>query len=246
MKFRTITTMLLTLTCGITSTRANTPFQNLDFEQAVVTPAPPNYTPGDAAQPISSAAALPHWQAYADNNLSTALWGAPIALDETSLALVSSNAMQGQYGLQFYAWGGSNQANGYFHSVSISQTADLPADAQSIRFLLRRPAVAGASGPNSLPTVMLNGVAIPLFQLSSANGISTWGGNVSAFAGTNATLTFAAFDPDPHPENIFELDAISFSPQAVPEATSLLLLLPSLLGLAQRRSVRRSTSTSFS
>jgi hypothetical protein len=55
---------LLVAVLGLLLSLARTPgqdtFQNLDFEMATVTPAPPGYAPLDAYPPISAADALPY------------------------------------------------------------------------------------------------------------------------------------------------------------------------------------------
>src|ERR1700689_3329347 len=81
-------------------------FENLDFEQAIVAPAPLGYTPFDAYDPISAASALPYWTVTEDSTICTAVWGEPVALDETSVALVSGSysPLQGNYSVQLTAY----------------------------------------------------------------------------------------------------------------------------------------------
>jgi hypothetical protein len=194
-------------------------FQNLNFEQATIASAPPGYTPWDAYNPISAASALPYWTVSEDGTICTAVWGTPVALDETSVALVSTGyaPFQGSYSVQLSAY--ADAPAGYFHNSSISQTGLIRIGTQSIQFLIASPSQAGSVQPN--PIVSLNGTPISLSEISQSGGVITMGGNVSAFAGTTANLTFLCEatqgDGFPANENTFNLDDIQFSNEAVPE-----------------------------
>jgi hypothetical protein len=205
-------------------------FQNLDFEQALVRPAPPNYVPFDAANPISASAAIPHWTAQEDSSFLTALWGAPVALDETSVALVGPgyNPLEGSYSINLYAM--ADAPDGYFKTASISQIGDVPDDARSIQLLVR-----GLGYIQATPEVTLNGTPISLIPQSAGSTAMTLAGDVTAFAGTTATLTIKAEATPGAPgihdfENFFYLDSIAFSAEIVPEPASLNLMF--LGGLA--------------
>ena len=85
------------------------PFQNLDFEQATIQAWPQPVTPWDAFQPIASATALPGWTVKVDDTLCNAVWGSPIALDETSVALLQTSspapiAIQGTFSVFMTAY----------------------------------------------------------------------------------------------------------------------------------------------
>lgn len=75
--------------------------------------------------------------------------------------------------------------------------------------------------------VTLNGTPISLSEVSQSGGVITVAGDVSAFAGTSATLSFLCEATPgggfPANENYFNLDDIQFSSSSVPE--------PSVLGL---------------
>ena len=78
------------------------------------------------------------------------------------------------------------------------------------------------------PIVSLNGTPIDVFPLSTGGQTEQWGGDISAFAGTTATLTFAAASlPGPFPDDevIYDVDDISFSPEPVPEPVSSTVIL---------------------
>ncbi len=218
-------TVCILILCALIKADAQGAFQNLDFELASVAPAPANYTPSDAYNPISAASAFPDWTVSEDGTICTAVWGSPAALDETSVALVSggSNPIQGNYSVQLTAY--ANAPSGLYKSSSISQTGLIPIGSQSIQFLIPSPPQAGRVPPN--PEVTINGTAIGLTVLSQFGGVMTMGGNVGAFAGDTVNLSFvcqatpgASFPAD---ENYFNLDGIQFSSTAVPEPNSIAL-----------------------
>ena len=194
-------------------------FVNLNFEQASIQPAPYGYAPSDAYNPISAASALSGWTVSEDDTVCTAVWGSPVALDETSVALVSAgyNPIQGSYSVQLSAY--ADAPSGYFRSSSISQTGLIPFGTQSIQFLIVGPSQAGSVPPN--PIVTLNGTPVGLSEISQSGGVITMAGNISAFAGTTADLTFLCEATTggtfPANENYFNMDNIQFSPSAAPE-----------------------------
>lgn len=200
-------------------------FINLNFEQATIAPAPPNYTPWDADNPISATSALPGWTVYEDSTLCTAVWGSPVALDETSVALVygSYSPIQGNYSVQLTAY--ADASSPYFRSSSISQTGLIPVGTESIEFLLASPSQAGSVPPN--PIVTLDGTPISLSFISQSGGVTTMGGNIGAFAGHTETLSFLCEATTggtfPTDENYFNLDGIQFSTSPVPEPNVLAL-----------------------
>jgi len=200
-------------------------FANLNFEQATIASAPGGYTPSDAVNPISATSALPGWTVSEDGTICTAIWGSPVALDETSVALVSGSysPIQGNYSVQLTAY--ADAPSGLYRSSSISQTALVPAGSQSIQFLIASPSQAGSVQPN--PIVTLNGTPISLSEISQSGGVITMAGNVSAFANTTATLAFLCEATTgggyPANENYYNLDDIQFSPSSVPEPSTLAL-----------------------
>jgi hypothetical protein len=92
---------------------------------------------------------------------------------------------------------------------TLSQTATVPSGTQSITFLV-------PSGQNvadsTAAVVTMNGVNIPLVAI----GGDLVAGNVSAFAGNPAQLTFSTINSD---VSVY-FDDIQFSPSAVPEPNS--------------------------
>ena len=207
------------VTLSLASVSLGAAFQNLDFEQAQIQSAPPNFIPFDAYPPISAAGALPGWTVREDGVACTAVWGAPNALDETSVTLMgpSYSPIQGSYSVRLYAF--ADAPAGLYHTASISQTGDLPADARSIQLLIR-----GGSFVKAAPLVTLNGVQINMSPPSGSGPTISMVGDVTAFAGTTAQLAIQSLGVPgggfPQDENLFDLDAIVFSPVPVPESGS--------------------------
>jgi hypothetical protein len=98
----------------------------------------------------------------------------------------------------------------------VTQSGFIPTAARSVQFLVQE-------NPSSL-SVSLNGVAIPIFQLPASVLGAVYGADISAFAGTTASLTFT------EGPGTTLIDDISFSSQSVPEAGT--MALTGLGGLA--------------
>lgn len=120
-------------------------FQNLDFEMATLTPAPP----WGVRQRISAANALPYWTVREDTTVFTTIWGA-YDIDWTAVTLVcpdtydpygglSYPSLQGVYSVQLSAC----TMNPDFKSSSISQTGLIPVGMNSIWFQMESPPFAG-------------------------------------------------------------------------------------------------------
>jgi len=107
--------------------------------------------------------------------------------------------------------------------ASIAQTAQLPANTQSIQFR-----------GTDLLTVSFNGTIIPLIVLSSQTDYNTYGGNISQFAGQEGTLTIATIVSS---SNWTYLDDIQFSTQSVPEPNGV-ALFTAVFGVLYYRSRR--------
>lgn len=227
----------VTISFSLLQTVSGQGFANLDFEQATITSAPSGYTPSDAQNPISAADALPYWTVSEDSTICNAIWGAPVALDETSVALVSGSysPIQGSYSVQLSAY--ADAPSDLYRSSSISQTGLIPIGTQSIQFLIASPSQAGIVPPN--PMITLNGALISLFEISQSGGVITMAGNVSAFAGNPATLAILCEATTggtfPANENYFNLDGIQFSTQSVPEPSAFALAALGALLLGFRR-----------
>jgi hypothetical protein len=232
-KFGLITSLAAVLIATLQSSFAQSTFQNLDFEQAVVVPAAPTCISAQG-YPIDGASALPYWNdGYWTQSCGEIYGNASYPLDEASIALVWAlnpfiAAIDGSYSVQLTAYAGSGGG-------AISQTGLIPAGTHSIQFLVAN------SYHNDIPanpTVSLNGTPISLFTLSQSGGLRTMEGDVSAFAGTTATLAIYAVAQGttfPANENGFMLDDIQFSPSTVPEPGVLTLAGLGIVLLSLRR-----------
>jgi hypothetical protein len=181
-------------------------FVNLDFQSAQIIFADPPYN-----HVIATTNALPYWSAFDGTGTN-------------SLSFISyrSSAFVSPVTLNSYSYtnGGSLSIN---YSVlldlgSISQTALVPADAQSLFF---------KSKPNSGITVSLGGQDLSYMAISNALDYTLYGAAIpSSFAGQTQTLTFGGGP----------LDNIQFSPEAIPEpsAASLILLGTGILFYVRR------------
>ena len=217
-----ITVLLLVLA---QSAFAQGNFQNLDFEQATISPVPP----GGMLNPISAADALPYWTVLMGDTEFTYVFGIS-EYEGTSVALLSSvsghfGPIEGNYSVQLFG----NSSTPIYQNASIFQTGLIPDGTQSILFLLRNNIIPDRNPASQEFLVTISGTPIPLFVQSSSGGIMTLGGNVSAFSGTTAELRFTAFDGG------YGLDSILFSSQAVPEPGALSLIGLGLLGLGWHR-----------
>src|ERR1035441_9099077 len=202
--------LLLTAASGF----AQGSFQNLNFEQATIAPTPI----GGWVYPADPAQAFPGWTVGGGgdppypvvmyNTLST---GAP------AVCLMGPNfpnfanylPLQGSYSVLLYCFMGA--------PPTLSQTGLVPATAHSISFLVGNGLSDAA--------VSLNGVNIPVFPASGGR----MAGNISAFAGSVATLTFSVA-PDRFIDNLLYFDAVQFSPVPEPGALGLSALGALLLG----------------
>jgi hypothetical protein len=184
-------------------------FQDLNFEAATLVPV----TPGTLG-PLQAGPALPGWTAYIGSSPQSEIYngGGPIMGDAIVLIGPQSPPIDGNYSLLLSVDGFAGGP-----AISLEQTGMIPSGANSIEFVTLNP---------GLFSVSINGSPIALTPLSQSGYIVSYGGNISRFAGTTATLQFTAL------ANSYglELDDISFSSQSVPEPGT--LALASLGGLA--------------
>ena len=198
---------------------AQTPFQNLDFEQATIIP-----IVGSPYYPyqVETADALLGWTTYQAGNIVTSIGYNTLAV---GAALVSIHDTSDTYSSMY---GGVIDGNftvllqpsfpGAGMSAAIGQTDVVPVNAQSVRFY--------ANGPIS---VSFAGLPISLSVLGMGSNYTIYGGNISAFAGQSGELRFTANAISPSGWGT-ALDDISFSRLPVPEPSVVgLLTLGSLL-----------------
>ena len=176
-------------------------FVNLDFENAGAhVPQTPVNGFGGSLDP---ALAFPGWTVGSGlvlyNNLTL---GSPavVLIGPRFPNAINYSPLQGSYSvlLEYFGIAGG--------PPTLSQTGLIPANAQSISFLVP----AGANGTYPAATVLtLNGVNIPLFPYAGGRVA----GNVSGFAGNIAQLTFSTLNST----DWLYLDDIRFSAFPVPE-----------------------------
>jgi hypothetical protein len=219
----------IALTC-VAVARAQGTFENLNFENGDIVP-----IVGSLYYPyaVTVANALPGWTVdYGSVQQTQILYNAP-STGATAVTLLASGypgsagpIIDGNYSV--FLQGGL--FNGTAANASISQTGQIPAGTQSLLFEV------GNLGENLLPEVFIGSDQLSLFPVGSGAGVSvgytTYGANISAWAGQTEQLTFSS------PGMNVLLDDISFSPNAtVPEPTPLALagLGTALFAIYRRR-----------
>jgi len=185
------TTLMLIVTALLIISVRGQGFINLDFSLAYNLPS----NPGIDGLSVSVTNALPDWTAYGGHNVLSSInylsnsfagFSTPVQLEAGSLAL-----------------GGNNFAVGLGSGGSISQTAQVPSNAESLEF-----ETISAAGLE----LYLDGQIISIKEISADNGYNTYGANLPAgTAGQVETLTFY--------ENGSQtvLDGIVFSSSPIPE-----------------------------
>jgi hypothetical protein len=131
---------------------------------------------------------------------------------------------------------GASPYNGASVSTSIEQTGLVPGNALSFQFFGRSRGILPSTDRFG---VYVNGQELDAFTLASGPAYDTFGVDVSAFAGQEVTLRITSFRLPTEP-NALRLDALTFSPVAVPEpATWALLGLAALACRLKRRGHRK-------
>ena len=187
-------------------------FMNLNFESTTLTNnGPPNTG-------VSTTVALPGWTAYIGGTSQSTI------LYNNTTAGSSSIAVWGSYSGPGYSF---NALQGKFSAVltagpsnaSISQTGLIPVDTVSILF----NAAQFYTPTNFL--VSMNGQAINIALITSTANYTVFGGDISAYAGQMANLTFTCLTAYSSgiPLLSLELDNIRFSTAIVPEPGALAL-----------------------
>ncbi len=185
-------------------------FVNLNFEQAgfYVPPTPV----GGWGDFIDPALAFHGWTVGANPTGNTVTFYNDLSLGSPAVGLMGPNfpnapgysPLQGSYSvlLQYFGYAGG--------PPTLSQTGFVPANAESINFLVSAGTGAGAA------RVTLDGVDISLVPIAGGR----LAGDVSSFAGRTAQLTFST----PSNGGWLYFDDIRFSSLPVPEPISLRLL----------------------
>jgi hypothetical protein len=227
-------------------------FRNLDFEGATIgTISDPDSFGSDGGGgfhlPLSHA--LPYWNSSVSSPASVVVYNG-YYLDVPSLGLYSnSSRLAGEYSLFMAA---PYVAVGAYNNLF--QTGTVPTTARSIWF---------KSNPNDLAftsrsighqfTLSLNGQYIPLHLQATSDSFYTWAGDIRGFEGVlpvlSLTLGYSSVNPsDGSPIGAVGvmLDDFTFSPEIIPEPTSISILIGGLACLSHvgiRRSWRRTRRT---
>lgn len=166
---------------------------------------------GDVA--ISNA--MPSWTAFAGSNvLATIPYN--IAYIVPQVGLYGSNTLEisGAFSVLL-------RGNG-----SISQTGLIPGDAESLIFKGRWTSLTPLE-------ISLGGQSLSYIAISSGADYTLYGAEISAFSGETVRLDFLATTP-----SFYLIDDIQFSPQVIPEPSSLAVLVSGGI-IAANRFVRR-------
>jgi hypothetical protein len=196
--------ILITLILIIKQSAQAQGFANLNFESASVS----GYTP-DSQVPIGSA--LPGWSGFYGNNQTSQVGYDFISLGAAVISVIDSNApvfapLEGNYSALLF--GGSGV------SATISQTGTISGGTQSL--------LMDAWSYDASPIVAINGEPIIMIPLQTFANYTLYGGAVpAADVGPSVTLSFTEPAPATGGPSEFELDNISFSPNAVPEPSPL-------------------------
>jgi len=212
-------------------------FVNLNFEQAQIVYDPSNYTGVFVRDAIPGWTVANNFQGTNDiayNELSLGAPGVSLCGPGSKGGTSPTPApLDGNFSIDLY--GGVPGETYPQLGVSLSQTALVPASADSIRFIAE-----GTSGAGNGPLlVSLDGQNIPCSAISTEPNYTLYGGDISAFAGQIETLTFNA---PIGVNNYWELDDIQFSSLAVPEPDVLSIFGIGALLFRYAQKLRRATT----
>lgn len=204
-------------------------FVNLNFESANL----PVLFPGQQGGLVPVTNALPGWQAFLGTDPQSTVWyNTPTISSDAVIWIVGPNfqfwnPIEGNFTVALAAGSGGTG----FLSASLSQTGLVPSTTKSLQAKI-------VTGPEDF-VFSLGGVAIPMYALSISPDYTLYGGEVSAFAGQTAELRITAPSMPSDPFYGFRLDSIVFSPNQVPEPSTVGLLLFGALFLGWRFLRRR-------
>jgi len=204
--------------------KAQGTFQNLDFEAANVS----GYSPGG----VPSGDAVPGWTIYLGNTESGQALYNYVLLGTATVDILSTQfggVIDGQF-TAFLQSGTDSQSGGQVVSASIEQSGTVPANAQSLQF--------EAANQSQLLTISFDGNSLSAVVLGSGQGVSPglaytlYGVNIGPYDGQTGELEFTE-----NGGGNVNLDDISFSTNAVPEPSTLVLVVMggAVCGLRRRR-----------
>ena len=225
---------------GCTSALWAQAFQDLDFESATLVP-----VSGPSLATVEFDPAFPGWNGFAGTNqLDTALYDRTF-LDSTGISIIDTNPLPpGVFGSlidgNYTAVLQAGVYNGFTPTdVSLSQTGLVPSGTKSLSFLATPSSLAVSNFAVSLGGTNLNLISIPVTN----ENYTLYEADVSAFAGLVEELQFTLFAQDPHVSNRYlSLDDIMFSPDAIPEPSTVDLVMVGVAALGLWRWARLWTS----
>jgi hypothetical protein len=213
------------------SARAQTPFQNLDFESAQV---PDVLDFSHIFAPFSQA--LPGWVGYFGTNPVSQAVVNTVSLGTYNISILGHNTSPGLTLLDGN-WSAVIQAGSVPPapplSATLAQTGFIPAGTLSLQM---RVGEIGQTDINDM-VVTLGGQAITMRHLPSG----FYAGDISQFAGQTAELRITVLPAPLQSNSSLELDDIVFSPQPVPEPTTITAL--ALMALIARMGHERMRPT---
>ena len=216
------------------SARAQTPFQNLDFESAQV---PDVYNPQNLFAPWPLA--LPGWTGYFGTNTVGQAVVNTVSLGKYNISVLGHNAAV--FGPIDGNWSAVIQAG--FEpfqpalSATLAQTGFVPPGTLSLQMKVRPNLPSDVN--NMLVT--LGGQPITMLPLATDTNYAAttlFGGNISPFAGQTAELRITVLSIPPGANSTLELDSIVFSPAPVPEPAIPTITLLALIALVTRSRLR--------
>jgi len=184
-------------------------FVNFNFEQATVVPTVPTYGFLDWNL------AVPGWNHGAGPDTSIVYWGSEhlgitpyyLLMDSMSPVYAPGTQLAGNYSLAFASGHANSQDfNSPWVNAYVAQTRTVPIGSLSLRLL--------ATGPFA---VTVGGVDVPMHAL----GGNSYGGNISAFAGSQYEVRIINTATTIHTPTV--VDNVVFSSVAVPEPSSIAL-----------------------
>lgn len=199
----------------IATAQGTTAFQNLDSESANVS----GFSPRDQ-MPVNLA--MPGWSVYFGVSQAQTVGFDFISLSVASISILDSqlppfSPLQGNHSAFLQ---GSGSAFGSL-PATISQIGLVPSGTRSL--------VVDMYWEAAPPVVTLGGQTITMVPIKTFPTYILYAGNIAAFAGQTAALSFTAPPPSVGSPSSLELDNISFSTAAIPEPGSVAQFLLGVL-----------------
>jgi len=195
-------------------------FQNLNFESAYGLP---GLLPSGGGSTVSVTNGVPGWNVFIGTNQQSSMLYNSLGAGSSTFSVYDTNftapvnsltPLEGNFSVMLDA---GVTGNFIPTDVSISQTGLVPVNTQSIFF--------EAKPGNWNLLLSLNGQNISFVALLSTANYTLYGGDISAFSGQTTQLEFTAVANPSVDVNLWFLDNIQFSTQAVPEPATWCLLI---------------------